>query len=415
MREDLWRAVCIDDGQAPNQHTVTRIQINNDSKKLTVVKVVEEGRVGGPQMDILRTSKALRSSDIDVIVVVPRADSDKFQGLLKVSGISNYTAKLTRPSRQVRQLIRYLANFVIEVNELGRLFRSVDPDLIHAGGGAWQIKAVLAARICRIPVIWHLNDTQTPWPIRKTFQLLKHIPIGFICAGKCVQKYYFPKASQPNTVVIQSPIDCSEFSPRIAPAVPTEDLRDGDKPPLVLTVGNIGRVKGVEVFISAINRVKTHRAVRAQVLGARLTGQEEYMSQIQHLIQNFRLDQTVQIFMPANVAANLREATVYVCASWSEASPTAVWEAMATGLPVISTDVGDVSRFIKDGETGFVVQPGADNLIAEKIMWVLDNPHHAKEMGRRARTVALANFHHVKVARLHESFYQELLKSPACS
>ena len=82
MREDLWRAVCIDDGQAPNQHTVTRIQINNDSKKLTVVKVVEEGRVGGPQMDILRTSKALRSSDIDVIVVVPRADSDKFQGLL---------------------------------------------------------------------------------------------------------------------------------------------------------------------------------------------------------------------------------------------------------------------------------------------------------------------------------------------
>ena len=80
-----------------------------------------------------------------------------------------------------------------------------------------------------------------------------------------------------------------------------------------------------------------------------------------------------------------------------------------------STDVGDVSRFIKDGETGFVVQPGADNLIAEKIMWVLDNPHHAKEMGRRARTVALANFHHVKVARLHESFYQELLKSPACS
>ncbi len=113
--------------------------------------------------------------------------------------------------------------------------------------------------------------------------------------------------------------------------------------------------------------------------------------------------------MPANVAANLREATVYVCASWSEASPTAVWEAMATGLPVIATDVGDVSRFIKDGETGFVVPPGADNLIAEKIMWVLDNPDHAKEMGGRARTVALANFDHVKTAQLHKSFYQELL------
>ena len=371
--------------------------------------------MGGPQMDILRTSKELRCSGLSVVVVVPHVDSDRFQEFLKRSGIPIHIARLTRPGKQAKQLIRYLMHFVPELNALVKFIRLSNPDLVHVGGGAWQIKGVLAAKISRIPVVWHLNDTESPWPVRIVFRWLKHIPAGFICAGKCVQKYYFPKASQPNTVVIQSPIDCSEFSPRIAPEVPTEDLRDGDKPPLVLTVGNIGRVKGVEVFISAINRVKTHRAVRAQVLGARLTGQEEYMGQIQHLIQNFRLDQTVQIFVPANVAANLREATVYVCASWSEASPTAVWEAMATGLPVISTDVGDVSRFIKDGETGFVVQPGADNLIAEKIMWVLDNPHHAKEMGRRARTVALANFHHVKVARLHESFYQELLKSPTCS
>lgn len=387
-----------------------KIRTDGNIKRLTVVKVVEEGRVGGPQIDILRTSKELKSKGIDVIVVVPHVDSDRFQELLKISGVQVHVAKLTRPGKQVKQLIRYLTHFVFELSALIAFFRLTSPDLVHAGGGAWQIKGVLAAKYCRIPVVWHLNDTGSPRAVRMLFRWLKSIPVGFICAGECVRKYYFPNATQSNIVVIQSPVDCSEFSPSSAQAVPSEQQRDNRKPPLVVTVGNIGRVKGIEVFISAVNKVVAHKQVHARVLGAKLTSQKDYMSHIDWLIEECQLDHIVKISTPKSVAASLREAAVYVCASWSEASPIAVWEAMAAGLPVIATDVGEVSRFIKDGKTGYVVNRGADYLIAEKIIWVLENPEHAKEMGERARAVALMHFDQAKVAESQKLFYRKVLQ-----
>jgi glycosyltransferase involved in cell wall biosynthesis len=77
---------------------------------------------------------------------------------------------------------------------------------------------------------------------------------------------------------------------------------------------------------------------------------------------------------------------------------------------VIATDVGEVSRFIKDGKTGYVVNRGADHLIAEKIIWVLENPEHAKEMGERARAVALMHFDQAKVAESQKLFYRKVLR-----
>ena len=79
------------------------------------------------------------------------------------------------------------------------------------------------------------------------------------------------------------------------------------------------------------------------------------------------------------------------------------------GVPVVATDVGDINRFIKDGETGYVVERGSDHMIAERIMKILENPSHAREMGARARAVALLNFDQTKVAELHQAFYRQVL------
>ena len=378
-------------------------------KRLRVVKVIEEGRVGGPQMDIVRTSKELRARGVDVVVVVPHIDSAQFCELLDSFGIPIYGVTLTRPGAKIGQLIQYFARFIVEVNALAKVFRKLDPDLVHAGGGAWQIKGVLAARVCQIPVIWHLNDTGTPWPVRALFKSLKRIPVGFICAGKSVKKYYFGKSAQSNIIVIQSPVDCEKFCPTNREILSIERSRQETKIPLILTVGNLGRVKGVEVFISAISRVVDQREIRAQVIGKKLASQKGYINRIDSLIEKYRLGNVVNIVSSSDIATNLQQATVYVCASWSEASPTAVWEAMSMGVPVVATDVGDVNRFIKDGETGYVVERGSDHMIAERIMTILENPSHAREMGARARAVALLNFDQAKVAELHQAFYRQVL------
>ena len=65
--------------------------------------------------------------------------------------------------------------------------------------------------------------------------------------------------------------------------------------------------------------------------------------------------------------------------------PTVIMEAMAAGLPVISTNVAAVSEMIVDGETGFVVAEEDSAALAQKMTFLLDNPEAARTMGVRGR------------------------------
>jgi glycosyltransferase involved in cell wall biosynthesis len=65
--------------------------------------------------------------------------------------------------------------------------------------------------------------------------------------------------------------------------------------------------------------------------------------------------------------------------------PTVIMEAMAAGLPVVSTDVAAVPEMIVDGETGFIVSERDPGALAQKIACLLDNPALARAMGVKAR------------------------------
>jgi glycosyltransferase involved in cell wall biosynthesis len=65
--------------------------------------------------------------------------------------------------------------------------------------------------------------------------------------------------------------------------------------------------------------------------------------------------------------------------------PTVIMEAMAAGLPVVSTDVAAVSEMIADEETGFIVSERDSGALAQKMACLLENPELARAMGMRGR------------------------------
>ena len=65
--------------------------------------------------------------------------------------------------------------------------------------------------------------------------------------------------------------------------------------------------------------------------------------------------------------------------------PTVIMEAMAAGLPVVSTNVAAVSEMIVDEETGFIVPERDSVALAQKMACLLDNPDLAREMGMKGR------------------------------
>jgi glycosyltransferase involved in cell wall biosynthesis len=83
--------------------------------------------------------------------------------------------------------------------------------------------------------------------------------------------------------------------------------------------------------------------------------------------------------MPHEYAA----ADIFCLPSWWEAMPLSVLEAMAAGLPVVATDVGEVRKIVADGETGFVVPAQAPDLLAQALRKMLTDPAGAQDRGRK--------------------------------
>ena len=88
--------------------------------------------------------------------------------------------------------------------------------------------------------------------------------------------------------------------------------------------------------------------------------------------------------------------------------PLSVLEAMASGLPVVATEVGDVSRLVIDGQDGFVSPPQTPELLAESLRKLIEDPEAARRMGASARSRAVSTFSSGATARAISALYDEV-------
>lgn len=104
----------------------------------------------------------------------------------------------------------------------------------------------------------------------------------------------------------------------------------------------------------------------------------------------------------------LSSARVYALPSYNEGLPMSVLEAMAAGLPVISTPIGGIPEAVSDGVEGFLVPPGDVALLADRLERLLNDDALAKRMGTAARNKVLATFSADAVLPRVERIYNEL-------
>ena len=100
-----------------------------------------------------------------------------------------------------------------------------------------------------------------------------------------------------------------------------------------------------------------------------------------------------------------------VVPSLQEAFGLVVTEAMACGKPVIGTRVGGIPDQIIDGYNGFLVRPRSPEEIAEKIIYLVDNPDEARHMGMNGRRIVEERFNIEKRVEKIISIYEEVLSA----
>jgi glycosyltransferase involved in cell wall biosynthesis len=110
-----------------------------------------------------------------------------------------------------------------------------------------------------------------------------------------------------------------------------------------------------------------------------------------------------------NIPIYLASSDVYISMSLSDSGLSAsTAEAMSCGVPVISSDVGDVALWIEDGKNGFIVQKGDYMALADKIIELFKNAALKSEIGENARKVIEEKQDYFKEMNKIEQIYYKL-------
>ena len=255
-------------------------------------------------------------------------------------------------------------------------------DLLHANWAICGAIAVLAGRLLGRPVVTTLRGDDVTRADASLFdRLLLKIAVGGSVAVICVSssmaaqlRARFPARSEAIHVCLNG-VSSELLEVERAPSTPGL-LR-------VAAVGSLIHRKGLDVLIRGVSAAAHRARIRVRVAGA---GPE--LIKLRSLTNELGLEHQVEFIgeiPPDAIPGFLAAADVLVLASRSEGRPNAVIEALASGLPVICTDLPGVAGLLEHGVNGWRIPVNDCDALASALDDAFQCPDKLKHFGMTAR------------------------------
>jgi len=187
--------------------------------------------------------------------------------------------------------------------------------------------------------------------------------------------------------VIPPGVDLSRFRP-MSQSQSREFLGYGEEKN-ILFVGRLEPLKGLDVLFRAVAALENLGNVTLNVVGGDENSKEK--SRLQSLASRMKLTQTVRFIgsvSQEDLPLHYNAADVCVLPSHYESFGLAALEAAACGRPVVASEVGGLSSIVRNGSTGFLVEPKHSDSMAERLCELLGDDMLRSRMGSAARTHA---------------------------
>lgn len=191
------------------------------------------------------------------------------------------------------------------------------------------------------------------------------------------QSYTF---TQGKIKVVHNGTDTSFFSPGIK-----------SDQPIVLYVGRFGEQKGFDLLPDIFSLLKqSHPRLLFKIIGI-----GPLKSEVSKKFEALNLAKSIQFYEfspPEKVLELYREATVVIMPSRFEPCSLVAIESMATGTPLVASNVGGLAEIITHGEDGFLVRSNDVSNFAQAVSLLLNDKQLAITIGQNARTTILKSF-----------------------
>jgi len=178
---------------------------------------------------------------------------------------------------------------------------------------------------------------------------------------------------------IYNGIDCAQFKPA-----------QFERPPLILSIGRLISKKGFDVLIDACALLRQ----RGHGFRCEIIGEGPLFEELQGRIHRQDLGEHVHLAGPqtqSEIATRLSKATVLAlpCRIDPDGAmdnlPTVIMEAMASVLPVVSTDIGGISEMVRDRESGLLVGQNDPVATADALSQLIKDIELAQSFGGKGR------------------------------
>lgn len=198
---------------------------------------------------------------------------------------------------------------------------------------------------------------------------------GFVFQTEDAKKY-FSRKIQEKSIIIFNPLS-AEFDK--APY-------DGTREKIIVNVGRLEKQKNQKLLIKSFNNI----LVKYPDYKLYIYGEGTERKYLQELIDELKLTNNVILKgISNNIKSVIYKKSLFVLSSNYEGMPNSLIEAMALGLPVISTDCpcGGPKALIENNVNGILVSPNNIDELTQSIEKVLENPKYSKKIGIRANMI----------------------------
>ena len=391
--------------------------------------------IGGHVNNVLRLSKALSKRGHEITIITtphrhPGNDNDK-----NIDWAEVISLPINEPYPSIQYGLHYMLKTLITLKRLKRYKKF---DIIHGHSGFSTLGLItgLSGKIINVPSVHSIYCPVKPTSSRNFIMMISNsflTKFYLSLISKIVAVSNNSSASLVSCGIMASKIE------RIPPSVDTltfrknnfknnlrENLNIDRNDKLILYVGNLTKIKGINILLEAFREilfefkdVKLLLVLNMPIfkyLNNEKNGlySTEHNFEIKEMINNYGLSgYVIPIGLVDNLPEIMASCDVFVTPFLNTVGvldyPLSLLEAMSCGLPVIATNVGGIPEIIKNGENGLLIDPNDINGLRDALLCLLRDQPKARLLGDNAASFVSSNFETEIICEDYERIYESLL------
>jgi len=387
-------------------------------RKIKVLRIINRFNIGGPTYNATFLTTFL-GDDFETKLIGGLPDVGESDSLYI---LEKYGVEPTLIEEMIRQ--PNLKSDRAAYKRLKKIIQEYKPDIVHTHAAKAGALGRKAAKSCKVPIIvhtFHGHVFHSYFGKMKT-TLFKMIERSLakksdaIIAISEIQKKELTEihriSVKEKVTVVPLGFDLQQFQDKAK----TERERIRKEQNLkedeiaVAIIGRLAPVKNHAFFLRVIDTIlsKTSKNVKVFIVG---DGPERTFIEEQVSVINNKYNNSIKLTSWVSDVASFNAGMDVIClTSKNEGTPVSLIEAQASGVPIVTTDVGGVRDIMIDGETGFVTPVDNEQLFAEKLLVLIEDENKREKMSQNGWTFVEEKFHYRTLVKNMTKLYGELIE-----